>query len=182
MWQQHPSRSLLFLFSWPEAADAYLSESWRRNVMWYVKEDAKLGFLDTPQSYRIEKTCKATAVSRRILAFQVRFLDIAMPPKMKRADLVKRYDENLGFPTESMVAEMKEACDMISKLNTYEDWFKVLKLPVLKEEEIHQRLVDAVEFSIRTDGYHWSFWKDAGGWPQVSDCSQQLCPRSVDQI
>ena len=56
---------------WQEAADAYLSESWRRNVMWYVKPDAKLGFLDTEKKYRLDKTLDATAVSRKLLAFQV---------------------------------------------------------------------------------------------------------------
>jgi hypothetical protein len=43
----------------------------RRNVMWYVKEDSKLGFLDTDKKYRIPETFKKTEVSRKILAFQV---------------------------------------------------------------------------------------------------------------
>ncbi|KAK7479175.1 hypothetical protein BaRGS_00029616 [Batillaria attramentaria] len=34
-------------YSWKEASEAYLYESFRRNVMWYVKNDAKLGYLDT---------------------------------------------------------------------------------------------------------------------------------------
>ena len=63
-------------YRWPEAANAYLYESWRRNVMWYVKDDAKLGMLDTSDTYRLEKTLAATAVSRKLLAFQVREWDI----------------------------------------------------------------------------------------------------------
>ena len=39
--------------------------------MWYVKEDAKLGKLDTDKGYRLAKTVNATAVSRKLLAFQV---------------------------------------------------------------------------------------------------------------
>ena len=62
---------ILSFFRWQQAADAYLHESWRRNVMWYVKDDAKLGYLDTDQKYRLEKTLAATAVSRKLLAFQV---------------------------------------------------------------------------------------------------------------
>ena len=58
-------------FRWQDAAEAYLSESWKRNVMWYVKDDAKLGFLDTDKKYRLEHTLNATAVSRKLLAFQV---------------------------------------------------------------------------------------------------------------
>ena len=56
---------------WQDAGDAYLSESWRRNVMWYVKDDANLGYLDTEQKYRLDATLNATAVSRKLLAFQV---------------------------------------------------------------------------------------------------------------
>ena len=56
---------------WQDAADAYLSESWKRNVMWYVKDDATLGFLDTDKKYRLEHTLQAIAVSRKLLAFQV---------------------------------------------------------------------------------------------------------------
>ena len=59
------------LYRWQEASGAYLSESWKRNVMWYVKDDAKLGYLDTDKKYRLEKTVAATAVSRKLLAFQV---------------------------------------------------------------------------------------------------------------
>lgn len=39
--------------------------------MWYVKDDANLGFLDEDKKYRLDKTIEATAVSRKIMAFQV---------------------------------------------------------------------------------------------------------------
>jgi len=39
--------------------------------MWYVKEDAKLGMLDTDQEYRLTQTLERTSVSRKLLAFQV---------------------------------------------------------------------------------------------------------------
>ena len=45
--------------------------------MWYVKDDSKLGMLDTDQKYRLEHTLERTAVSRKLLAFQVRFVSIA---------------------------------------------------------------------------------------------------------
>ena len=66
---------------WKDAADAYLSESWLRNVMWYVKDDAKLGCLDTDQQYRLDATLKATAVSKKLLAFQVLKLYQIIHPK-----------------------------------------------------------------------------------------------------
>lgn len=112
-------------FRWQDAAMAYLSESWRRHVMWYVKEDAKLGFLDTDKPYRINQTFERTAVSRKLLAFQVLFLDIAMPKDKTRKDLIKRYDANLGFPTAEMVKVMKDSIEKLKNVKTYKDWFDV---------------------------------------------------------
>ena len=53
------------------------------------------------------------------------FLDIAMPVGMSRDELIERYDENCGFPTDKMVADMKEACARIDNMKTFQDWFKV---------------------------------------------------------
>lgn len=53
------------------------------------------------------------------------FLDIAMPDGMSRDELIERYDKNCGFPTDGMVADMKEACTRIDNMKTFQDWFKV---------------------------------------------------------
>ena len=45
--------------------------------------------------------------------------------------------------------------------------FQVLKLPTPSNEEIYKRLYKAVEFSINTNGYKWTFWKNQGGWGAV---------------
>jgi len=52
-------------------------------------------------------------------------LEIAIPKGKSNADLIKRYDENLGFPTANMVTEMKDSVTKIKSMNTYEDWFNV---------------------------------------------------------
>ena len=71
---QQSTHSFNVLFRWEEAGEAYLSESWKRQVMWYVKDDSKLGMLDTDQKYRLEHTLQRTAVSRKLLAFQVNII------------------------------------------------------------------------------------------------------------
>ncbi|XP_071156854.1 uncharacterized protein [Mytilus edulis] len=154
-------------YRWQDAAMAYMSESWRRHVMWYVKDDAKLGFLDTDKDYRIKQTFERTAVSRKLLAFQVLFLDIAMPKDKTRADLIKRYDTNLGFPTAEMVKAMKDSIDKLKNVKTYKDWFDVLKVKPLSEQGVYDKLLDSVNYSLKTDGYRWTFWKNAGGWMEV---------------
>ncbi|WAQ93483.1 UB2J1-like protein [Mya arenaria] len=153
--------------NWLDAAEAYLSESMKRQVMWFVKDDSKLGMLDTPKEYRLAQTLTRTAVSRKLLAFQVLFLDIAMPAGKSRKELIKRYDDNLGFPTADMVAQMKDSVERINNMKTFDDWYKVLKLKPPSEQEMFDKLVKNVEYSIWTDGYNWSFWKTGGGWGEV---------------
>ena len=75
---QQSTTSFNVLFRWEEAGEAYLSESWKRQVMWYVKDDSKLGMLDTDQKYRLEHTLQRTAVSRKLLAFQVNMIFIVI--------------------------------------------------------------------------------------------------------
>lgn len=154
-------------YRWQDTAEAYLSESWKRNVMWYVKEDSKLGMLDTDKAYRLKETYERTKVSRKLLAFQVLFLDIAMPKGKSRAELIRRYDNNLGFPTPDMVKDMKESVKRIESMATYTDWYNVLKIKPLTDQQIFDKLVKCVEYAIYTDGYNWSFWKTGGGWGEV---------------
>ena len=59
------------------------------------------------------------------------FLDIAMPSGMSRDQIIKRYDDNCGFPTDNMVTEMKAACNKIESMKTYDHWFKVSKIILL---------------------------------------------------
>ncbi|XP_069110768.1 uncharacterized protein [Argopecten irradians] len=154
-------------YRWEGAADAYLSESWKRHVMWYVKEDSQLGFLDTDKKIRVPETFNRTQVSRKLLAFQVLFLDIAMPKGMSKEAMKKRYDDNMGFPTNEMVANMKSCIQKISDAKNYQDWFKVVNLKPPTDDEVNTRLLAAVKYAIYTDGYHWTFWKTGGGWNAV---------------
>ena len=49
-----------------------------------------------------------------------------MPKGKSRKELIKRYDDNIGFPTPEMVKQMKESVDIIGKMKTFADWFKVI--------------------------------------------------------
>ncbi|XP_059149626.1 uncharacterized protein LOC131936587 [Physella acuta] len=155
-------------YKWQDVADAYLSESWKRNVMWYVKDDEKLGYLDTEKDYRIRETFRLTDVGRKHLAFQASFIDIAMPRGMTRQQIIQRYDDNLGFPSKEMVDAMKEAFSKINnEMENYQDWFKILKLPVPTDDQLFKTMVESVRYAIVTDGYHWTFAKTGGGWGKV---------------
>lgn len=155
-------------YRWRDVAEAYLSESFKRSPMWYVKDCEQLGYLDTPKDFRLQKTFELTEVARKHLAFQASFLDLAMPAGMTRQAIIQRYDSNFGFPTKDMVEEMKDIFTKIEKqMKNYQDWFKILKLPVLSDDELHQKFVDATKFSILHNSYHWSSHKTGGGWGPV---------------
>ncbi|KAK7467727.1 hypothetical protein BaRGS_00037035 [Batillaria attramentaria] len=155
-------------YNWKMAADTCVEETFRRNVMWYVKDDVKLGYLDTDSAYRLQHTFARTEVSRKVLAFQVLFLDIALPSDKTRAEVVARYDAHYGFPTPEMVSEMKAACDRIKNdVKTYDDWFRILKMEPWTRAKLTEKLVDGVRYSIHTDGYHMTNPHNAGGWTKV---------------
>lgn len=40
-------------------------------------------------------------------------------------------------------------------------------MEVIPDDELFSLLIDSLKFSIRTDGYHWSLPKNAGGWKAV---------------
>ncbi|RUS77394.1 hypothetical protein EGW08_014840 [Elysia chlorotica] len=155
-------------YRWRDVAEAYLSESFKRSPMWYVKDCEKLGYLDTPMEFRIKKTFELTDVARKHLAFQASFLDLAMPAYMTRQAIIQRYDSNFGFPTKDMVEEMKDIFTKIeTQMKNYQDWFKILKLPIQSDDELNKKFVEAVKFSILHNSYHWSSHKTGGGWGPV---------------
>uniref|UniRef100_A0A0B7AYE5 Uncharacterized protein n=1 Tax=Arion vulgaris TaxID=1028688 RepID=A0A0B7AYE5_9EUPU len=142
-------------YRWQDVAKAYLNECWRRDVMWYLKDDPELGKIDNSQEYRLENTFKHTRVSRNLLAFQVVFLDIALPANMTHNQIIQRYDENWGFPTKSMITLMKAECHKINnEINTYADWYRILGLQLPTDDEIYKSLVDAVMYAKTNRAYH----------------------------
>lgn len=143
-------------YRWHDVAEAYLNECWRRNVMWYIKDDPVLKQHDIDKEYRLNNTFMRTSVSRNLLAFQVVFLDIAWPENMTRDQIIQRYDENWSFPTKAMITEMQTECHKINKeIHTYADWYRILNLPVPSDDEIYQSLEDALLYALTTDGYHF---------------------------
>lgn len=42
-----------------------------------------------------------------------------------------------------------------------------MKIPTPSDDELFNGFVSAVEFSINTHGYKWTFFKNQGGWSAV---------------
>ena len=140
--------------SWQTAAQAYLTENFERNVMWYLREKKELGnATGVDEEVRLSETFRLTKVSRDLLAFQVLFLDIAKPKEMDFAQISARYDANYGLPTEQMEKEMKDAVKKIKEIKSYPEWFAIIKVPLPGKSQLAGILVKSVQSAATKDGY-----------------------------
>ena len=46
-------------------------------------------------------------------------------------------------------------------------YLQVLKVKPLSDQQVYDKLLSSVNYSLKTDGYRWTFWKNAGGWMEV---------------
>jgi len=46
-------------------------------------------------------------------------------------------------------------------------YLQVLKVKPLTDQQVYDKLLNSVNYSLKTDGYRWTFWKNAGGWMEV---------------
>lgn len=139
--------------TWQQAARAYLTENFERNVMWYLKENPSLASKDMSIDERLSETFRLTKVSRDLLSFQTLFLDIARPSKMTRDEVKKRYDDNYGMPTSQMETQIKEAVKLIKEVKDYPAWFKIINVTLPTKPQLSDILWKSVETASTKDGY-----------------------------
>ena len=94
-----------------------------RNVLWTLKQYPELSVPDTSaqgEFPRLAKTFKATLVSKRLLMFNVYFLNnVAHPPGMSLQEVKITYDRFYGRPSvEAKRGLQKE----ITKIKAIQDW------------------------------------------------------------
>ena len=131
---------------WEEAAAVYLSETWKRQVIWHVghwpeiqtrthaREDC-----NQSQTARFSNFIPGHRPCQRGRVVRIWLRDIMVP--------------HLIWQNSRDSWEIEDFCDL----------FKVLKLKPPSEKEIFDKFVAVVKFSVYTDGYNWSFWKTVGG-------------------
>lgn len=142
-------------YRWKDVNTYVIEECWKRNVMWYLKEDSTLANPTIDKNYRLSKTFQATSVSQKLIAFQVIFLDVAMPTGVSISEVKERYDNNNGFPTEKMVKEMQSRFKGLEDATDYEKWFTVLNMKCPTTDGIFNLLKKSVQYAQETKGYHF---------------------------
>jgi hypothetical protein len=122
--------------TWAELGEAFVEEVDARNVRWF--KDTTLQFTG-PVAGRVAKTFAATDVSRSLVCFQVRFLDLA-----KKCDLKQFVD---GLVPEALLKALKEIHAQVKDHKNWGDYFKYLGLKVPSEQDREKQLIDSVNLS-----------------------------------
>jgi NLR family CARD domain-containing protein 3 len=143
-------------FTWKDIKDAYIEESFIRNVFWILNKYPELEnekhneFTDDDRlkySYQVSKT------SQKLLFFNIFYMEnLAHPEKQTLLDIAKAYDANFGKPSIMIEELFFKAIEDISKIESYEEFFKTLGTP-LSKESICETLIKSIKQS-KDKGYH----------------------------
>lgn len=126
---------------WEEVRESFLAEVDTRNVRWF--KNPKLQS-DAHYPDRLKMTFEEAATSRKIVCFQVRFLDVSRTTPLEFVDL--------NVP-EQLMHNLKEIHMAVGKHSNWAHYIQWCGLPKLTMEERQAQLVRAVTRS-RDAGYH----------------------------
>eukprot|EP00484_Ammonia_sp_Unknown_P014855 CAMPEP_0197073344 /NCGR_PEP_ID=MMETSP1384-20130603/210556_1 /TAXON_ID=29189 /ORGANISM="Ammonia sp." /LENGTH=2115 /DNA_ID=CAMNT_0042512181 /DNA_START=59 /DNA_END=6403 /DNA_ORIENTATION=+ len=102
---------ICYKYSWDDLKESFIKEGNIRNIKWALQKYPDLEYMDTdkcPDNYRIESMLKSTTVSRRLIAFQIWFIqNIARPSEVtSRKELLLSYNRRWGRPTNRQKASL----------------------------------------------------------------------------
>ncbi len=105
--------------------------------------------------YRLETTFDCTKTSRRLLMFQVAFLQMvygekksnnnnnnnnASPPAPSIRQLVERYNGSYGYPSAGQAERLQEICKQIFEVNRWRGFYQRLGLSAPSDQELTSTL------------------------------------------
>lgn len=139
--------------SWADIAQTFMAECEARNVFWYC-----IGNQNTRAPYpeladanykgnRLKKVFDATAVSRNLVMFQVKFANVTNFLDM--AEL----DSNYGLAPEILTAELKNLYGHVVAVGDWSAFHEFLEMPKVSDDQREKELVQAVKTSA-AQGYH----------------------------
>eukprot|EP01080_Neovahlkampfia_damariscottae_P005218 gene5218-8830_t len=145
-------------FTWADIKDAYIEESFIRNVFWILNKYPELEnekhdeFTDDDRlkySYQVSKT------SQKLLFFNIFYMEnLAHPEKQSLSDIGKSYDDNFGKPSNKVEELFFKAIEDTSKMESFEIFFKLIGEP-LSNEKICEKLIKSIKLS-KEKKYHGS--------------------------
>merc|ERR1712193_596697 len=153
-------------YTWDDIALPVLNETLDRNVLWLLKAHPHLVSPSVCGEERVRLALKASEVSRRLLMFNIWFLqNVSHPPHThvqetgclccKKAQcLLPRYERTKGLPSQSIINALQQACrrflDPSQNWNTY---LEAVGCEPMDDTAVNQWLVRSL-FNSARKGYH----------------------------
>ena len=142
--------------TWKDIKDSYIEESFVRNVFWILNKYPELEnekhdeFTDDD---RLKYSFQVSKISQKLLFFNIFYMEnLAHPDKQSLSDISKSYDSNFGKPSNKIEELFVTAIEEVSKMESYEEFFKSIKEPLTKEK-ISEKLIKSIKLS-KEKGYH----------------------------
>merc|ERR1719387_2268333 len=152
-------------YTWDDIAVPVLNETLDRNVLWLLKAHPHLVSPCVSQKQRVPLALKASEVSRRLLMFNVWFLqnvahvahahDEHCKVCCKKAQcLLPRYERMKGLPSQSIINALQQACRrFLDPSQTWNSYLEAMGCEPMDNDAINQWLVRSL-FNSGRKGYH----------------------------
>merc|ERR1712193_514179 len=152
-------------YTWDDIAMPVLNETLDRNVLWLLKAHPHLVSPSVSAEQRVRLALKASEVSRRLLMFNIWFLqNVSHLPhthvesgcvRCKKAQcLLPRYERTKGLPSQTIISALQQACrrflDPSQNWNTY---LEAAGCEAMDDHAMNHWLVRSLLNSARK-GYH----------------------------
>lgn len=139
-------------YTWNDISKYFVEECDARNVFWYLV-GTRFSPATCPQMKnrhapnRAKTIYTATEVSRNIVQFQVKFSKVA------KNLTIETMDSNNGLAPEQLREDLKDTYSKITKMTSWDDYFKWLEMKIPSEQERNAQLLHAMDLSAK-NGYH----------------------------
>jgi len=146
-------------YTWDQVRDAYLDESFVRNVFWLLSKYPELEDFETKEfndQDRLKVSFDTTRTSQKLLLFHQFFLDhVARRQGVTNRQVMEQYDHNMGRPSQQVEELFLNTCETINNISSYQQFFTLINKPDIKEEKILDTLKSSIIRS-KQKGYHGS--------------------------
>jgi len=153
-------------YTWDDIALPVLNETLDRNVLWLLKAHPHLVSPSVCGEERVRLALKASEVSRRLLMFNIWFLqnvshlphthvqEIGCVCCKKAQCLLPRYERTKGLPSQSIITALQQACRrFLDPSQSWNSYLEAAGFEPMDDAAINQWLVRSLLNSARK-GYH----------------------------
>uniref|UniRef100_A0A6C0ACK1 UBC core domain-containing protein n=1 Tax=viral metagenome TaxID=1070528 RepID=A0A6C0ACK1_9ZZZZ len=138
-------------YSWEDVKVQFIKEVDTRNFFWYAvgnaRNPAKYPELMDPKQERYKKTFIASKVSRNLVCFQKKFIELT-----NKIDL-DELDKNCGIVDEETKQTIKKIHKEVNKITEWSEYFIWNNIPSVNKNVRESQLLDAMKNSEK-NGYH----------------------------